>query len=134
MYGLIIVCAFLTSSSVLSAGKLDKAGRAWLDAHNDAPAMNVDGTWDSDEFGEIHLSQENGSRDVSGIGGGYEIVGVVSGKHLYLLFLTGNTVEYCSVLNAGSGNSMMGTYSNRVSRFGSGLCQKSTRPIFISKK
>jgi len=136
LFGLVVACVFLASSPVLSAGKLDKAGRAWLDAHNDAPAINVDGTWDSDAFGEIHLSQEIGSRDVSGVGGGYELTGVVSGKHLYLLFSTGHTVEYCSVLNAGSGNSMTGSYSNKVTRFrfGSGLCQESSRPMIISKK
>lgn len=132
---LLFVCAMLSSATILSAGTLEKEGRAWLDAQKDSAAINVDGTWDS-EFGDLHLIQSAGSRDVNGVGGGYGLAGVVSGKRLYLLFTSGRTVEYCAVVTSGSGNSMAGSYSNRLSRlrFGAGLCQEKNRPMYMTKK
>jgi hypothetical protein len=128
-----LVLLFATS---LSAGTLNGRGKAWLDAQTDAPAMNVDGTWNSDVFNDIHLVQAVGSRDVIGVGYGYSLTGVVSGKRLYLLFTSGNTVEFCAVLNSGSDGSLMGSYSSKVTRlrFGAGLCQGYSRPMFMTKK
>jgi hypothetical protein len=141
LYRSIVVCAILAFANVLIAGTLNKQGKEWLDAQKDAPAINVDGTWTSDAFGDIHLSQDAGSRDVSGVGGGYEIRGVVSGTRLYLLLASSHlasshTVDYCAVLSTGSGNSMIGSYSSRATwlRFGAGLCQGSSRPMFIVRK
>ncbi|MGD0902059.1 MAG: hypothetical protein ABR924_03865 [Terracidiphilus sp.] len=123
--------------ALLIAGSLENQGKAWLDAQTEPPAINVNGTWDS-EFGDIHLSQAAGSREVSGIGGGYELTGVVSGKRLYLLFSIGGSVDYCATVSYESDNSLTGTYSNRVSRHQakSGLCQgpEKSRPLFMSKK
>ena len=135
----VILSAFLLlclTPLSLSAGTVEDRGKAWLDAQKDPAAINVDGTWISDEFGDLHLSQDAGSRDVQGAGGGYGLMGIVSGKSLYLLFTSGRTVEYCAVLSSGSGNSLSGTYSNRVSRlrFGSGLCQEKSRRMYMSKK
>jgi hypothetical protein len=80
------------------SGTLQDLGRAWLDEHKDLPLVNVSGNWDS-EFGRIHLYQQDESRELKGMGGGYEIRGVVSGNSVYLLFLTGeNYVDYCAVL------------------------------------
>lgn len=138
MKRLVVLVAFLLLCLTphLNAGKLEDQGKAWLDAQNDPAAINVDGTWVSDAFHDLHLSQDTGSRDVQGVGGGYGLTGVVSGKSLYLLFTSGRTVEYCAVLKSGSGNSLMGTYSDRVTRlrFGLGLCQVKGRPMFMSKK
>ena len=129
----VILSAFLLlclTPLSLSAGTVEDQGKAWLDAQKDPAAINVD------EFGDLHLSQDAGSRDVQGAGGGYGLMGIVSGKSLYLLFTSGRTVEYCAVLSSGSGNSLSGTYSNRVSRlrFGSGLCQEKSRRMYMSKK
>ena len=133
----LLVAGFvLVFATALTAGTLENQGKAWLDAQKDPAAINVDGTWISEEFGDLHLSQDTGSRDVRGVGGGYGLTGVVSGKSLYLLFTSGRTVEYCAILNSGSGNSLAGTYSNRLSRlrFGAGLCQGKSRPMYMSKK
>jgi len=135
----VILSAFLLlclTPLSLSAGTVEDQGKAWLDAQKDPAAISVDGTWSSDAFGDLQLSQDAGSRDVHGVGGGYGLTGIVSGKSLYLLFTSGRTVEYCAVLKSGSGNSLMGTYSDRVTRlrFGLGLCQVKGRPMFMSKK
>ena len=122
--------------STLNGGTVEVQGKAWLDAQKDPAAINVDGTWISEEFGDLHLSQDVGSRDVSGVGDGYGLTGVVSGKSLYLLFTSGRTVEYCAILKSGSENSLVGTYSNRLSRlrFGAGLCQEKSRTMYMTKK
>ena len=136
LFVLLTMSFVLLFATSLSAGTLDGRGKAWLDAQTDAPAMIVNGTWSSDVFNDIHLVQDAGSRNVTGVGYGYNITGVVSGKRLYLIFASGHTVQYCAVLNAGNDGTLMGSYSNRVTRlrFGAGLCQGYSRPMFMTKK
>jgi hypothetical protein len=134
--GLFVTGFVLVMSVALSAGTLESQGKAWLDAQKEPAAVNVNGTWDS-EFGVLYLDQAEGSRDVAGNGGGYELKGVVSGKQLYLLFFIGHgTVDYCAVMTSGNDNSLTGKYHNRVTRlrFGSGLCQEKGRSINLRKK
>jgi hypothetical protein len=118
----------------LGAAKVEVEGKAWLDAQKDPPTMNVNGAWDADDWGTLHLTQSEGSRDVTGNGAGYDITGVVSGKNLFLLFAQKDTVEYCATLSPDGENSLSGRYSDRKSRLKSGLCQESSRPIYMKKK
>ena len=129
---LLLMCISFPVS--LTAAKVEVEGKAWLDAQKDPPAMNVNGAWESEEWGAFLLKQTEGSRDVTGNGGGYDITGVVSGKRLFILFSTKHTVEYCATLSASGENSLAGTYSDRKSRLHSGLCQESSRPMIITKK
>jgi hypothetical protein len=129
---LLLLCISLPTS--LTAAKVDVEGKAWLDSQKDPAAINVNGAWNSEEWGAFHLVQAEGSREVSGNGGGYEITGVVSGKRLFLLFSEKHTVEYCATLSPDGENSLSGTYSNRKSRLHSGLCQESSRPMNMKKK
>jgi hypothetical protein len=129
---LLLLCTSFPTS--LTAAKVEVEGKAWLDSQKDPAAINVNGAWDSDEWGAFHLSQAEGSREVSGNGGGYEIVGVVSGKRLFLLFSEKHTVEYCATLSPNGENSLAGTYSNRKSRLHAGLCQESSRPMNMTRK
>jgi hypothetical protein len=134
--GLLIAGFVLVFATVLNAGSFEDQGKAWLGAQKEPAAINVRGIWDS-EFGVLRLGQTEGSRDVNGSGGGYDLTGVVSGKHLYLLFVThhGN-VEYCAVLNSESDSSLIGDYHNRVTRLrlGTGLCQEKGRRLYMRKK
>ena len=132
--GTILLLLCISFPASLNAAKVDVEGKAWLDAQKDPAAINVNGTWDSDELGALHLVQTEGNREVSGNGGGYEITGVVSGKQLFMLLATNHTVEYCAVLRSNSDNSLIGTYSNRRSRLHSGLCQEKSRPMNMTKK
>jgi len=128
-----VLIGLATSNPVqVLAKKVGVEGRAWLDAQKDPAVINVNGTWDSDEWGAVHLRQSEGSRDVSGSVGGYEITGVVSGNRLFMLFSAGDYIEYCAVLSP-DGNNMMGTYSNR--KRGKGVCQEDkSRPMYMTKK
>lgn len=133
-FAVTLLLLFISFPAFLAAAKVDVEGKAWLDAQKDPAQINVNGAWDSDEWGAFHLIQAKGSRDVTGNGGGYEITGVVSGKRLFLLFSEKDTVEYCATLSPNGENSLVGTYSNRKSRLHSGLCQESSRPMNMTKK
>lgn len=131
---LIVLLLGISFPTSLGAAKVEVEGKAWLDSQRDPAEINVNGVWDSEEWGTFHLKQSEGSRDVSGNGGGYDLTGVVSGKRLFLLFSEKHTVEYCATLSADGENSLIGTYSNRKSRLHSGLCQESSRPMNMKRK
>jgi hypothetical protein len=128
---LLLCISFPTS---LPATKGEVEGKAWLDAQKDPAAINVNGTWDSEEWGTFHLVQIEGSRDVSGNGAGYEIAGVVSGKRLFMLFISSRALNYCATLVPNGVNSLIGTYSSRRSLLHSGDCQEKSRPMNMTKK
>ncbi len=134
MFAVALLLMSISFPTSLPAAKVEVEGKAWLESQKDPAEINVNGVWDSEEWGAFHLSQPEGSREVSGNGGGYEIVGVVSGKRLFLLFAENHTVEYCASLSPNGENSMAGTYSNRKSRLHSGLCQESSRPMNMKKQ
>ncbi len=94
---LLLLCISVPTS--LTAAKVEVEGKAWLDSQKAPPEINVNGTWNSEEWGDLHLIQPEGSRDVSGNGDGYKITGVVSGKSLFLLFAQGQSVVYCATMN-----------------------------------
>lgn len=133
-FALTLILLFVSIPTFISAAKVEVEGKAWLDAQKDPPAINVNGAWESEEWGTFHLTQAEGSRDVSGNGGGYDITGVVSGRRLFMLFSTRHTVDYCATLSPTGENILTGTYSNRKSRLHSGLCQESSRPMNMTKK
>ena len=129
---LLLLCIFLSIPT--TAARVELEGKAWLDAQKDPAAINVNGAWDSEEWGDFHLIQAEGNRQVSGNGGGYEVTGVVSGKRLFMILSSGQTVEYCATLSPNGENALIGTYANRKSRLHSGLCQEKTRPMNMTKK
>ncbi len=95
----------------LSARNLDTKGKAWLDTHSEAAAINVNGNWYAKEWGKIVLNQAQGGREVTGRGDGWDITGVVSGKQVFLLFSNKGTVTYSSELTSESETSLNGSYS-----------------------
>jgi hypothetical protein len=129
---LLLLCISFPTSLTATKGEVE--GKAWLDAQKDPAAINVNGAWDSDEWGTFHLVQTEGSREVSGNGGGYVITGVVSGKSLFMLFSSRRAVDYCATVSPNGENSLIGTYSDRRSLLRSGLCQERTRPMNMKKQ
>jgi hypothetical protein len=119
------------------AGKVEGAGRAWLDEHKDSPQVNVTGTWQSPDWGKtLNLTQAEGSRDVSGTDTKFELTGVVSGRSLYLLFSHSNGgIGFCATLTSDSDGSFTGMYSYRVTRIklGHGLCQSKGYPMRLKR-
>lgn len=95
----------------LSAKNVDTKGKAWLDAHTEAAAVNVNGDWHAKEWGKIVLNQAQGSRDLTGRGDGWDITGVVSGKQVFLLFSHHGGVAYSAELTSESETSLNGSYS-----------------------
>ena len=95
----------------LSAKNLETKGKAWLGAHSEAAAINVNGDWHAKEWGKIVLNQAQGSRDVTGRGDGWDITGVVSGKQVFLLFSHHGGVAYSAELTSESDTSLNGSYS-----------------------
>lgn len=95
----------------LSAGNLETKGKAWLGAHNEAAAINVNGVWYAKAWGKIVLDQAQGSRDLTGKGDGWDVSGVVSGKQVFLLFSHHGGVAYSAELTSEGENNLNGSYS-----------------------
>jgi hypothetical protein len=95
----------------LNAGDLDTKGKAWLAAHSDPAAINVNGAWHSKDWGTVTLREAQDSRDVTGDGDGWDITGVVSNNKLFLLFSHKGRVNYSAELTSMPDGSLNGTYS-----------------------
>ena len=108
---LLPVGVVLSLAISLSAGDLDTKGKAWLDAHKDAAAVNVNGSWHSKDWGTVTLHQVQDSRDLTGDGDSWDITGVVSGKKIFLLFSHKGKVTYTAVLTSETDGSLNGSYS-----------------------
>ena len=111
LFLLLAVSVVLMLAVGLSAKNLDTKGKAWLDAHSEAAAINVNGNWHAKEWGKVVLNQAQGSRDLTGRGDGWDITGVVSGKQVFLLFSNRGTVVYSAELTSESDTSLNGSYS-----------------------
>jgi hypothetical protein len=116
LFLLLAVSVVLLLAVGLSARNLDTKGKAWLDAHSEAAAINVNGNWHAKEWGKIVLNQAEGSRDLTGRGDGWDITGVVSGKQVFLLFSSRGTVVYSAELTLESDNSLDGSYTKGFMR------------------
>jgi hypothetical protein len=111
LFLLLAVGVVLILAVGLSAKNLDTKGKAWLDAHTEPAAINVNGDWHAKEWGKIVLNQAQGSRDLTGRGDGWDITGVVSGKQVFLLFSSHGGVVYSAELTSDSETSLNGSYS-----------------------
>ena len=105
------VAVVLVLAVGLRAGDLETKGKAWLDAHSEAAAINVNGNWHAKEWGTIVLIQAQDSRNITGDGDGWDITGVVSGKQVFLLFSHKGKVNYSAELTSQPDNSLNGSYS-----------------------
>src|SRR5258708_12857092 len=76
-FAVILLLLYISFPTSLPAAKVEVEGKAWLDAQKDPAEINVNGAWDSEEWGDFHLNQSEGSRDVSGNGVGCHILGLV---------------------------------------------------------
>jgi hypothetical protein len=88
-------------------------GENWLASKKDKPEMDVSGAWSSPEWGAATLKQE-GNR-ITGMLGDYPVKGVASGKGLYLMMYSGDSVHYFAELMATDKNTFKGLYSAKYS-------------------
>ncbi len=134
----LLVGAVLSAATLMFAATLEKQGKDWLDQYKDPAQINVTGTWNS-TFGNLELNQAKDSRDVSGTAKGYDLTGVVSGRTLYLLFVTHHgTVDYCAEVTSSTDTLLTGDYQVRVSRLrmgaGSAVCQTKSITLRLTKR
>ncbi len=88
----------------------EASGKPWLDEHPEPPAMNVDGAWRGGKWNKIVLAQAEHGGALHGKADGWDVQGVVSGNHVYLLFSSYGDVAYSAVLTAAGGNELKGSY------------------------
>jgi hypothetical protein len=107
-----VFCLFAAVLAMpLYGQRVDREGKIWLDSKQGAPEINVNGTWTAKAWGKVILNQAEGSRDIVGRGDGWNIMGVVAGNKVYLLFSARGRVNYAAELTADSPNTLNGAYS-----------------------
>ena len=88
----------------------------WLSkiAGNDPPEINITGKWRDTAgtgmltWGEGFLTQDQNR--VTGVIGDYNIIGIVSGKKVYLVFLYGDRIYYTTRLELLQQDVLVGSY------------------------
>ena len=102
------------SAAFANGQKVESEGKAWLTQHTQLAEINVNGVWQSGDWGKVTLAQAEGSREVSGEGDGWDITGVVSGKAVVLLFSSKGKISYSAELLAEGEKTLKGTYSKSL--------------------
>jgi hypothetical protein len=102
----------LIFAAALSGQKVEHRGQAWLDARTGPAAINVNGAWHAGQWGLVTLNQADGSREVTGTGDGWDILGVVSGTKVCLLFLNKGSVAYSAELTPDGPDALGGRYAD----------------------
>src|SRR5208337_2728531 len=116
---LLIGVAIFTSSG-LFAHKAETEGKAWLDAKTEPAEVNVDGTWDSSEWGMMLLHQAKNAREVTGTSDNWEIEGVVSGKKVFHVFSSKGRLVYTAEASQKEDGSLSGSYIKGIMQSDSG--------------
>lgn len=102
-------------SSTSGAAKQEEDPWPWLNkiSGSEPPEIDITGKWRDTQgtgsftWGEGHLRQEQNK--VSGVIGEYNVIGIVSGKKVYLVFLYRDRVYYTARLEL-SQNLLTGNY------------------------
>jgi hypothetical protein len=109
--------AFLTGIALLFASalpgqKVEGKGKAWLDARAEPAEINVNGAWNGGVWGRVILKQAEGSREITGTGDEWDVLGVVSGRNVYLLFSHKGRIAYSAELSQDGPNALAGRYAD----------------------
>jgi hypothetical protein len=130
MKRLIVVLCVLAAglAAPLFGQKVDRQGKIWLDAKHDAVEVNVNGTWTSKSWGRVVLNQAAGARDIVGTGDGWDVLGAVSGKQVYLIFSSRGRIMYSAELTADGPDTLNGGYCRGLLFPGS-----KTKPMHLAK-
>jgi len=72
--------------------------------------LNLDGTWNAHNWGELKLIQAPGERELFGVGGGYVLDGVASDTGVVLRFLSKGSLEYTAELTSKGDGILSGRY------------------------
>ncbi len=128
MHKQFVLLAALGLAGALDGQKVEKDGAAWLAQYSEPAGSNIGGLYTEKEWGQISLTQAQGSREFSGKGEGWIFSGVVSGKKVFMLISHKGKVNYCAELDMESDKILVGRYSNGM------MTPKSkTRPMRLVK-
>ena len=114
---LLIFSLIFVISSTSGAAKQEDDPWLWLNkiSGGEPPEIDITGKWRDTQgtgtftWGEGHLRQEQNK--VTGVIGDYNVIGIVSGKKVYLVFLYKNRVYYTARLEM-SQDLLAGYYFN----------------------
>jgi hypothetical protein len=106
----------LLFASALPGQKVEGRGKVWLEGRKEPAEINVDGAWYGGVWGRVILKQAEGSREVTGTGDEWDILGVVSGKNVYLLFSHKGRIAYSAELSQDGPNALTGRYADGLLR------------------
>jgi hypothetical protein len=103
---------------MLAKDKEDDA-KSWLASYAEAAKINVDGVWQSDDWGTVILHQPKDLREITGTADNSVIEGVVSGNMLYLAFVWHDrngklSKVYTASLSLGDEGDLSGRYARGV--------------------
>jgi Protein of unknown function (DUF2846) len=95
-------------------------GKAWLATKTEPAEMNVDGAWNSGDWGMMLLHQAKNAREVTGTSDNWGIEGVVSGKKVFLVFSRKGGLAYTAEASQKEDGSLSGSYIKGIMQSGSG--------------
>jgi hypothetical protein len=103
------------SVAAASAQTVAQEGKTWLDRNAQPAEMNVNGAWQSEDWGELKLEQAEGSRDLTGTGDKWDITGVAGGTTAFLVFHDKKgKIAYSAELSAEGEKTLKGRYSKKL--------------------
>ncbi len=101
----------LAETAETLARKVDRAGNIWLDNHKlDASSIDINGQWYQHSWGIVELHQGASNGEIIGKAPSYEIVGIVSGKTICLIFTSKGQTQYSAIMNLGVDGHLTGKY------------------------
>jgi hypothetical protein len=112
----LVLCA---PSALLAKDNTNEA-QSWLATHTGAAEINVDGVWDSSDWGKVLLHQAKDAREVTRTSDNWEIEGVVSGKTVFLAFIGKGQVGFTGEATMNEDGTLTGSYSKGILQSGSG--------------
>lgn len=98
----------------MQAKNASSEATSWLSTYPGPAEVNVDGVWDSNEWGKMILHQEQGAREVTGTSDNWEIEGVVSGKKVYLAFVGKGRLAYTAQATLSEAGILNGDYAKGI--------------------
>jgi hypothetical protein len=111
-----MIFLFATNFVVIASGAthatVDRDGKSWLGAHTEPAKINVTGTWNAPEWGDIVLNQDANGQ-LTGHGDEWHVHGVVSGNRVFLLFSSFSEIHFSAILTAAGDNVLDGGSSIR---------------------
>jgi hypothetical protein len=110
LISILMVCSMVY---FISCRSLIENYRPWLDSMKGKPTINVEGVYESDEWGQAVLIQKDNV--ITGTIGSYDIQGSVNDKTIYLVIGSSGSYYFVAILEPYK-NLIMGRYGTYIPR------------------